>query len=173
MGTHAKLPGVTGLDLEALSFMGYDHNSLHDKRAVDAEPGWNACHCSVCLGIDRRALVLTYLFERIRAATKLPIDLRYIEDPAFYGGKTHIPYASLPGLVDSITYTFFGKAINVPSGCPVEANAGFVFHPPDTRSVVDLRDRYAKVQGCAGVGFYCYGLASQEHWNWLKEVITR
>ena len=46
----SRLPGITGLDIEALSFMGYDHNSLHDKRAVPVPAELNNCHCSECRG---------------------------------------------------------------------------------------------------------------------------
>lgn len=47
----ARLEGVVGLDLEALSFMGYDHASLHDKRAeVKSEIAslLSVCLCACC-----------------------------------------------------------------------------------------------------------------------------
>jgi hypothetical protein len=46
----SQFHGITGLDLEALSFMGYEHNSLHDKRAITPDLRLNVCHCSVCRG---------------------------------------------------------------------------------------------------------------------------
>lgn len=164
----SRLP-VSGLDLEALSFLGYEHHSLHDKRAVAIDPRWNSCHCSVCRGEDRRVEVIAALLDRIRAVTDHPIDLRYTENENFYGGKTHLSAALLAGRVDSITRTFFGRPATeiAPFACPVPANVGFVFHPPDTRSPEDLMARYAASAGSAGVGFYCYGLASEEHWSWL------
>ncbi len=48
----AELPGVASLDLEALSFMGYEHQSLHDKRGVTLSPEviWllSICLCRYC-----------------------------------------------------------------------------------------------------------------------------
>jgi hypothetical protein len=48
----AAVPGVSGLDLEALSFLGYKHLSLHDKRGVSLTPEitWllSICLCTHC-----------------------------------------------------------------------------------------------------------------------------
>lgn len=171
----SALPGITGLDLEALSFMGYEHQSLHDKRAVEPDPAIHVCHCSMCLGKQDRCAVLRGVLDQIRAATSLPIDLRYTGDAAFYGGKTFLPLTDLKGRVDSITRTWFGKAVEqmeCPQTDPVPAHTGFVFHPPDTRSAAQLQARYERAAGSAGVGVYCYGLANEEHWSWLKSVLV-
>lgn len=172
----ARIEGVTGLDLEALSFMGYEHNSLHDKRAVEPAPQLNVCHCSVCGGRAERIAPLIHILDAIREVTSLPVDLRYTDDPHFHGGKTYLPPEALPGRVATVTRTWFGKAVEsmLPSPpLPVPAHGGFQFHPPDTRSAAALRQRYAHAQSAHGVGFYCYGLASEEHWSWLKGVLAR
>jgi hypothetical protein len=48
----AALPGVRTLDLEALSYMGYDHHSLHEKCgiALPPETRWllSVCFCQYC-----------------------------------------------------------------------------------------------------------------------------
>lgn len=173
----AALTGITGLDLEALSFMGYEHYSLHNKRAIPADPRLNICHCSVCRGDGDRVAVISQLLEHIRQVTPLPIDLRYTDDAAFYGGKSHLPQSLLPGRVDSITRTWLGKPVPqtpapaMPDSVP--ANTGFSFHPPDTTSIDALRARYAHAAASCAVGFYCYGLASEEHWSWLKQVARK
>jgi hypothetical protein len=51
-GEIAALPGIEALDLEALSFMGYEHNSLHDKRGIALPPEvtklLSICFCRFC-----------------------------------------------------------------------------------------------------------------------------
>jgi hypothetical protein len=51
-GDIATMEGVASLDLEALSFMGYEHQSLHDKTGVPLTPliKWllSFCFCSDC-----------------------------------------------------------------------------------------------------------------------------
>ena len=170
----SRLPGIVGLDLEALSFMGYDHYSLHDKRAVEIDPRLNVCHCSVCGGRGERVAVIAHLLDQIGRATKLPLDLRYTDDENFFGGKSHLPLHLLPGRVASITRTWFGKAAQqmvVPSNDPVPSNTGFQFHPPDTKSLNELAERHSRSAGSHGVGFHCYGLASEEHWSWLTRAL--
>ena len=48
----ANFPGVAGLDVEALSFMGYEHQSLHDKRGVTLDHEQisllSLCFCEHC-----------------------------------------------------------------------------------------------------------------------------
>lgn len=170
----SRLPGIVGLDLEALSFMGYEHNSLHDKRAVPLDPRLNICHCSICGGQGDRVATVSHLLDQIGRNTKLPIDLRYTDDESFFGGKSHLPLHLLQGRVASITRTWFGKSpqqMHVPSGDPVPAYAGFQFHPPDTKSLDGLAERYSRSAGSQGIGFYCYGLASDEHWSWLTRAL--
>ena len=170
----SRLPGVVGLDLEALSFMGYEHNSLHDKRAVAIDPRLNVCHCSVCRGQGDRAAIISHLLDQIGGATKLPLDLRYTDDENFFGGKSHLPLPLLQGRVASITRTWFGKPshqIDLPSNAPVPSNAGFQFHPPDTKTLDELAESYRRCASASGIGFYCYGLASNEHWSWLTRVL--
>lgn len=98
----SRLPGITGLDLEALSFMGYEHNSLHDKRAIAPDPRLNIYHCSVCRGEQDRDAVIAHLLDRIGQVTQLPIDLRFTDDAGFFGGKSHLPPHVLAGRVASL-----------------------------------------------------------------------
>ena len=53
--TAASTEGIRGLDIEALSFMGYEHGGLHDKRGVpiNAEVAWwlSICCCPTCEGV--------------------------------------------------------------------------------------------------------------------------
>ncbi|MDX2153740.1 MAG: hypothetical protein SFV54_23555 [Bryobacteraceae bacterium] len=50
----AEIPGIAELDLEALSFMGYEHQGLHDKRGIPlpAAISWqlSLCCCDRCAG---------------------------------------------------------------------------------------------------------------------------
>jgi hypothetical protein len=70
----AAVPGVTGLDLEALSFLGYEHGGLHDKRGipVSKDLAWwlNICCCAVC----RKALpgIDAEIRQRVRQALADP-----------------------------------------------------------------------------------------------------
>ncbi len=51
----AAVEGIRGLDLEALSYMGYDHASLHDKRGMTLFPqridALSLCFCRYCRGV--------------------------------------------------------------------------------------------------------------------------
>lgn len=56
----AQLPAVAAIDLEAMSFLGYPHQSLHDKRGapLGAEAEWllSICFCPhCCAGLGRDA----------------------------------------------------------------------------------------------------------------------
>jgi hypothetical protein len=70
----ASTEGIRGLDIEALSFMGYEHGGLHDKRGVpsNSEAAWwlSVCCCDVC---SRELPGLAPLLrERVR---------RWLDDP--------------------------------------------------------------------------------------------
>ena len=65
-----SVPGVAGLDVEALSFMGYEHQSLHDKRGVTLDREQismlSLCfceHCRAAMGTGAEAMR-----QRIRSA---------------------------------------------------------------------------------------------------------
>ncbi|MGH9632435.1 MAG: hypothetical protein ACRD7E_29365, partial [Bryobacteraceae bacterium] len=82
----SEIPGVSGLDLEALSFMGYEHSSLHEKRGLPLAPEiiWllSICVCDFCMDAlgrtgeeiahKARAAVRAY-FDDVRGAE--PADL--------------------------------------------------------------------------------------------------
>ncbi len=74
----AALDGIAGLDIEALSYMGYEHQSLHDKRAIalnkDAISLLSLCfcrHCRSAIGPESEALR-----EQVKAGVRagLPVD---------------------------------------------------------------------------------------------------
>lgn len=84
----AATPGVERLELEALSFMGYDHASLHDKSGIPLAPvaRWllSLCACDACRGrigaplaeaVDRGRRALEAHFADPFAAAA-PTDLR-------------------------------------------------------------------------------------------------
>ena len=59
----ARIPGVACLDVEALSFMGYEHQSLHDKRGITLDREsismLSLCFCEHCranMGADAEAV---------------------------------------------------------------------------------------------------------------------
>lgn len=132
----AQQPNVRELDIEALSFMGFDHQGLHEKRGVALSPNetelLSVCFCDDCAPqyphlraavrdnreVDlepvyawRRHVVLD-LLRRIRAACpNTALNLRVAPDHRFTGGKTAFApsdLAALADLVDAITLTFFG-----------------------------------------------------------------
>ncbi len=172
----SQLPGIRAFDLEALSFLGYEHNSLHDKRAIPAAPALDLCHCPVCRGRQDRPAILASMLDQIRQATSLPVDLRYTDNLGAHGPKSYLHPADLLGRVASVTWTSFGQpsaSLQPPPSLPVPVHAGLVFHPPDTNSQGELLERYLAVAEAASVGFYCYGLASAEHWSWLRALLGR
>lgn len=130
---------VVELDLEALSFMGFDHQGLHDKRGVVLKARelelLSVCFCDFC-GPQYRHLqipvrnaeevdlepvcqwrrhVLLDLLNRIRSACPhTRINLRVAPDRHFTGGKSGFDRNDLHSLapsVDAITLTFFGAPI--------------------------------------------------------------
>ncbi|MEH0934161.1 hypothetical protein [Micromonospora psammae] len=78
-GRAAAAPGVTGLDLEAFSWLGWAHQGAHDKTGVALRPvdRWllSLCHCPACAaaysgaGIDPAELG-----GRVRAAVRAQLD---------------------------------------------------------------------------------------------------
>jgi len=223
----AAFPGLSGLDLEALGFMGLEHNSLHDKRGVPLTPAvaWllSLCLCCYCrramgeagedaaakaraavtryfgelsgarkleeiLGretlaavLAARRRVLTTLLEEIRAAAgPVHLNLRVANSPLDCSGKSALEWQDLAGRVDSATVTFFGYSkermaaelgsLPARGRRPAPVRGGFVFHHPDCTSEADFRDRLALL--CAaeldGTLFYCYGLAAETHFRWLR-----
>ena len=68
-------PGITGLDIEALGFMGYEHGGLHDKRGIplNAEAAWwlSICCCGAC------SEALPGIAELLRARIRTWLDDPY------------------------------------------------------------------------------------------------
>ena len=208
--TAASVEGICGLDIEALSWMGYEHGGLHDKRGVPMNPevAWwlSICCCTACEAalpgvaallrsrirawlddpyalvepidssaiIEHRHRVQMLLLQRIREALAgVTLNLRIAPDERFSGGKCSLPVASVAGLVDEVTYTFFGAPVDkmrVPEDRSVPAHCGFVFHEPDTKSEEDMRRRFEAVPA-DGYGFYSFGMAARPHWRWLKGAL--
>jgi hypothetical protein len=215
----AAVPGVTGLDLEALSFLGYEHGGLHDKRGIplSKELSWllSICCCDDCRralpGVDEeirarvrqcvadpygpapaldaerqvlewRRRVQSALLRRIREAVPdRRLNLRISPDPHFGMGKSSLTLPDIAGIADSATFTYFGSTLAAmadavdrqPRHDKVETSTGFVFHEPDCRTRDDLRTRaeLALRSGATATSFYCFGMAGQPHWAWLKEAI--
>lgn len=224
----AAFPGLSGLELEALSFLGLEHNSLHDKLGVPLSSAisWllSLCFCEHCckaMGeaageiaararstvrryfaepaawelqevLGREALagvlaarrrVLTTLLDDIRAAAgRMHLNLRVAGSPLFCGGKAALEWPDLAGRVDSATVTFFGyskqrmaaelESLPARAARPAPLYGGFVFHHPDCASEADFRERLGLVRAAEldGVLVYCYGLAAEKHFQWLRDA---
>ena len=206
----ASTEGIRGLDIEALSFMGYEHGGLHDKRGVPMNPeaAWwlSVCCCAACEsalpGIREllRARIRTWLddpyaaveaidsapviahrhnvqkdlLQRIRQAVPgTTLNLRLTSDERFSGGKCSLPVASVAGLADEVTYTFFGAPVEkmrIPEDRPVPAHCGFIFHDPHSKSEDEVLRRLNAVQA-DGYGFYSFSMAAPPHWRWLRNAL--
>ncbi len=228
----AAFPGLSGLDLEALSFLGLEHNSLHDKRGIPLTPAvtWllSVCFCDYCrkaigepaeeaaasaraavkryfatlsgsatleeiLGpetlaavLSTRRRLLTSLLEEIRAAVgAVHLNLRVANSPLECGSKSPLEWQEVAGRADSATVTFFGysresmaaalQSLPARDRRPLPIRGGFVFHHPDCASEADVRDRLDLLRSADldGMLFYCYGLASESHFEWLRKALRR
>ena len=206
----AAAEGIRGLDIEALSYMGYEHGGLHDKRGVpmNAEAAWwlSVCCCDICRAelrgvgellrdrirkwlddpyasvepiddrpiIEYRRRVQRALLAEIREALPgVTLNLRLASDERFSGGKCSLPLQEVAGLVDEVTYTFFGApaaSMRIPEPRPLPIHCGFVFHEPDCRTEDDVLQRFHAVNA-DGYGFYSFGMAARPHWRWLKQAL--
>jgi hypothetical protein len=209
----ARVQGVAGLDVEALSFMGYEHASLHDKRGMPLPAGaaglLSVClcpHCRVALGtaaepLERNVHIAVRsvlagdetcgvpaeleaaLLAAVReAAWPRPVNLRLSLDPRFTGGKSTLPAASLAGLADEATVTFFGSTIDAMRAAAarmvsdgVTLRGGLVFHGPDCLQEEDLAARIGalSVPAVRGMSFYSFSLAAPRHLDWLQRALHR
>jgi hypothetical protein len=169
----SRQPFVDELDVEALSFMGYAHEGLHEKTGVKLSPAELAelseCHCGRC-GPDTLIRVL----RQIRSVVDCRINLRVSLDPTFRGGKFPCSQEDLPklqGLVDAITLTYFRLPVNFRRpDAPFEVHAGFVMHEPDCSTDADREARLAACSGADEVAFYCWGLAGADAAAWASRV---
>ena len=151
----SRQPGVTELDLEAVSFMGFEHQGLHEKRGVflteTQTEMLSVCFCEHCApkyqalqhpvqsgeqpdleSVYRwRRQVLLHLLRRIRTACPdVMLNLRVSPDRRFTGGKSSFDptdLMALHGLIDSITLTFFGTSAS--SVAPVLAGLPSLPYP--------------------------------------------
>ncbi|MDZ4797922.1 MAG: hypothetical protein SGI92_07150 [Bryobacteraceae bacterium] len=167
--------GFAGLQLEGLGYLGYNHQSLHDKTGIDLPPDevrrLSQCTCAGCrVGVDRTRIQQEQL-RLIRAATTLPLCLRTAADPKFIGGKSTLTAAQSAGLVQSLCLTWFGAAVDLTGfsrdGFDGPVYGGFIFHGPDCRTREDYQRRAAIVDGLDGQILYCAGMAAPEHWAWV------
>jgi hypothetical protein len=128
------------LQLEALGFMGYSHNSEHDKRGVplsaDDEFRLSICFCPACmygygahgdmlreavLRGEQHASVSTMLLWRrsvqygllrqISEVVQAPLDIRTAASTRFTGGKSTLTFEECAGLAKACTVTFFGSSL--------------------------------------------------------------
>ncbi len=215
-----RFGGFSGLELEGIGLLGYQHNSLHDKTGLDLPPSLRAllsiCVCEACRDrvgsataaetkaaidaffrseplrtaatpphvIEHRRQTQAATIESIRARTSLPLCLRTSADPSFTGGKSSLTLAEAEALVSSASLTFFGSSLDgieqalralplQPRSMPLYG--GFVFHGPDCRSPEDVRRRTEILDsfGMDGQIYYCYGMATETQWRWLKSAIGR
>ena len=205
----ASQPGIAGLDLEALSFLGYDHGGLHDKTGIPLPASvrrlLSVCACEHCKPEEGRAIrqaldhffatgeetaipldsvaaqrraTLRSLLAEIRAAVGvMHINVRLAPSLDFDGGKAQLDWTDLAGSADAATLTFFGvppDQMRVPANRHgVPTRAGFVFHHPDCASAEDVRIRLDALRA-AGIDdfiFYCYGMADDRHFAWLRKAL--
>lgn len=176
--------GFAGLELEGIGYMGYAHQSAHDKVgvALSAEEIANlsVCCCSACEREhpDRVAIQQDEL-RRIRSVVSLPICLRTAADPAFTGGKASLMPSESIELADSLLLTFFGKSTEAMRAelqrfrreefaGPVYG--GIMFHGPDCTAAEHLRERRSLLVETEVDGeiYYCAGLAGERNWRWLR-----
>jgi hypothetical protein len=169
----SQQPYVDELDVEALSFMGYVHEGLHDKTGVTLTPAeikaLSQCHCGKC-GPE----TLLALLQKIRGVVDCRINLRVSLDPGFRGGKFPCAPEDLPklkGLVDAVTLTYFRLPVNFRRPeVPYEVHAGFVMHQPDCATDADRDARLAACNGADEVALYCWSLAGNDAAAWASRT---
>lgn len=170
----AAQPYVDELDLEALGWLGFAHNGLHEKCGVELSRSevlaLSQCHCEHCQKGDGADWAL---LRRIRSEVKVRLNLRLALDGAHRGGKFACAperVRELEGLVDAVTLTYFGLPITFQRPVVnVEVHAGFVTHSPDCRS---KGEREARLRACGGadeIAFYSWSLADSAVANWMEE----
>jgi hypothetical protein len=173
----AQQPFVDELDIEALGWMGYAHNGLHEKCGVplthEETARLSQCHCAYCAKLDYGAeAALWNLLRRIRQEVKTRLNLRTALDANFRGGKFPCPperLAELGTIVDAITLTYFGMPIQFsrpPIAC--EVHAGFVAHWPDSPSDEQRTARLAACRGANEIAFYSWSLADEAAALWME-----
>lgn len=167
-------PYVDELDLEALGWLGYAHNGLHEKCGVELSRGEVAalsqCHCEYC---QRGEGADWALLRRIRSEVKVRLNLRTAWDAGHRGGKFACAperVKELEGLVDAVTLTYFGLPMTFQKPrAGYEVHAGFVAHAPDCRSDAEREARLRACEGADEIAFYSWSLADAAASNWMEE----
>lgn len=165
---------VDELDLEALGWLGFAHNGLHEKCGVDLSrselAALSQCHCTYC---QRGEGADWLLLRRIRSEVKVKLNLRLALDASHRGGKFACAperLRELEGLVDALTLTYFGLPVTFQRPkIALEVQAGFVVHAPDCRSDGEREARLHACQGADEIAFYSWSLADAAVAKWIEE----
>jgi len=178
--------GFAGLQLEGIGYLGYAHNSLHDKAGIALAPEeirhLSICNCSGCrtVGLPDPVAVQQDELRLIREAVTLPLCLRTAASNQFIGGKSSLTASQARGYADSLSLTFFGQS---PEAMRREMDrfsredfegpvyGGFVFHGPDCANPDEFAHRDQLLGNFDGRIYYCAGMAAEEHWATLRSGI--
>lgn len=134
--------------------------------------------------LEQRATVLMTLLDEVRSETgTTPLNVRAATSPLFVGSKTALTHAQLVGRADSATVTFLGASreqmradlarLPMPEQRRMPVYGGFCFHHPDCADESDVRSRLALLHEARldGAIVYCYGMAGDRHFRWLKQAL--
>jgi hypothetical protein len=179
--------GFAGLQLEGIGYLGYAHQSLHDKTGIVLDGAevrrLSQCTCQGCRStvLDRVAVQQEEL-RLIRSRTTLPLCLRTAANPEFIGGKSSLLAREANGFAQSISLTWFGaprEAMEADlarfsrEGFDGPVCGGFIFHGPDSKSEAEVIARVSLIRKHAldGVIVYSAGMAAPHHWKWLQSAL--
>ncbi|GAA2941474.1 hypothetical protein [Streptomyces enissocaesilis] len=154
----ARRPGVTGIELEAFGYLGWQHQSAHDKLGAALRPvdRWllSLCFCSACT--DRFAeagIDVPGLTETVRAVLRAQLaDPREAGDPAT-DARTALGSAlhdTLLAVRSQITVELVRDAVAAAGGLPVSVRTTGDPYACDGKSAADL-DALATVSGALTV----------------------
>ncbi len=131
-----------------------------------------------------RRCTLTTLLDEIRSASgQTPLNVRLATSPLFCGGKAVLDWSDLTRRADAATITFFGatpaqmetelKRLPPRAARQMSVYGGAMFHHPDCASAADVRTRIdlLREHELDGQIFYCLGMATATHLDWLKQAL--
>ncbi|WP_435972305.1 hypothetical protein [Streptomyces sp. Qhu_M48] len=142
----ARRPGVSGLELEAFGYLGWQHQSAHDKLGVVLRPvdRWllSLCFCSACserftdAGIDVTAMAET-VRTTLRAQLIDPCEAGDIEADAraVLGSEQH---DTVLGVRSRVTAELVREAVIAAAGLPVSVRATSNPYACDGKSAAGL-----------------------------------
>jgi len=142
----ARRPGVTGLELEAFGYLGWQHQSAHDKLGAALRPvdRWllSLCFCSACTGhFTDAGIDVPAITESVRTALRTQLD-----DPgeagdleadarAVLGSEQH---DTVLGVRSRITADLVRDAVTAAGGLPVSVRTTGNPYACDGKSAADL-----------------------------------